>query len=211
MPSSRANDGMVPARSQLWGEVIDGCHGDHLDVVGHYPTAREGLSSDWLPSASGFTDEDFDRVWSSVATCIGQCMSTGAGGHLPRLTLGSMFPTTPLSERCFGSSHDASSAKLDPEGAAGWKGVAAGVGLAALGALGPSWMASSDETQSSQRSPVPPLPARRLPLRPEVQEVIRDPAGPSLSAEEREARSREAEKRMRAAERLLRESQLSDP
>lgn len=70
VPSSRANDGVVPTRSQAWGDVIDGCRGDHLDVVGHYPTDRDGLSSDWLPSASGFTDDDFDRVWHSVASFI---------------------------------------------------------------------------------------------------------------------------------------------
>jgi len=72
VPESHENDGIVPTRSQLWGELIEGCCGDHLDVVGHYPTEREGLSSDWLPSASGFTDADFDRIWSSVATFIAE-------------------------------------------------------------------------------------------------------------------------------------------
>lgn len=72
VPTHRANDGIVPTRSQLWGEVIDGCCGDHLDVVGHYPTEREGSSSDWLPSGSGFTDADFDRVWASVAAFLAE-------------------------------------------------------------------------------------------------------------------------------------------
>jgi pimeloyl-ACP methyl ester carboxylesterase len=72
LPTAHDNDGIVPTRSQLWGEVIDGVSGDHLDLVGHYPTTREGMSSDWLPSSSGFTDDDFDRAWGSVATFIAE-------------------------------------------------------------------------------------------------------------------------------------------
>ncbi|MAQ19435.1 MAG: triacylglycerol lipase [Sandaracinus sp.] len=72
VPPVRANDGIVPTRSQVWGEVITGTMGDHLDLVGHYRTEREGFSSDWLPSSSGFDDEDFDRVWGEVARFIAE-------------------------------------------------------------------------------------------------------------------------------------------
>ena len=72
LPPPRANDGIVPTRSQVWGEVIGGVRGDHLDVVGHYRTRREGFSSDWLPSSSGFADEDFDAVWDAVARFIAE-------------------------------------------------------------------------------------------------------------------------------------------
>lgn len=72
VPAESANDGIVPTRSQLWGEVIAGVEGDHLDVVGHYRTEREGFSSDWLPSSSGFGDDDFDAVWHRVAAFIAE-------------------------------------------------------------------------------------------------------------------------------------------
>ena len=70
VPPARANDGIVPTRSQVWGEVIAATRADHLDVVGHYRSEREGASSDWLPSASGFNDAEFARVWGAVADFI---------------------------------------------------------------------------------------------------------------------------------------------
>ena len=72
VPPARANDGIVPTRSQVWGEVIAGAMGDHLDVVGHYRTEREGFSSDWLPSSSGFGDAEFDALWDAVAGFIAE-------------------------------------------------------------------------------------------------------------------------------------------
>jgi triacylglycerol lipase len=38
-PGARANDGVVPALSQLWGHVAWAGYGDHLDVLGHFPGA----------------------------------------------------------------------------------------------------------------------------------------------------------------------------
>lgn len=38
-PGVRANDGVVPLRSQLWGRVVWAGYGDHLDVLGHFSGA----------------------------------------------------------------------------------------------------------------------------------------------------------------------------
>jgi len=38
LPSLRANDGVVPVRSQVWGKIIWAGQGDHLDVLGHFPS-----------------------------------------------------------------------------------------------------------------------------------------------------------------------------
>jgi hypothetical protein len=52
LPSARANDGIVPIRSQVWGEIVWAGAGDHLDLLGHFgatPTPRAQRRSllDW--------------------------------------------------------------------------------------------------------------------------------------------------------------------
>jgi triacylglycerol lipase len=69
-PESDWSDGIVPTLSQVWGEVIHVTRADHLDTVGHFGSERPGLTSDWLPSNSGFNDEAFDTLWTSVAQFI---------------------------------------------------------------------------------------------------------------------------------------------
>lgn len=71
LPDPAENDGIVPTLSQVWGEVIDGVQGDHLDLVGHYgPLDPRSPRADWFPSGSGFDAEGFERVWNGVADFI---------------------------------------------------------------------------------------------------------------------------------------------
>jgi triacylglycerol lipase len=73
LPDARANDGMVPTRSQIWGDVIRAVWADHLDVIGHFnlPT-HVPPHFDWLTSGTGFTRAQFEELWTAVATFIGQ-------------------------------------------------------------------------------------------------------------------------------------------
>ncbi|MES2645141.1 MAG: hypothetical protein V4850_36980 [Myxococcota bacterium] len=66
VPPAGANDGIVPFRSQLHGELVWAGHGDHLDVVGHFAGA-EG-HHDWMTSGAGFNQERFDGLLDAVAT-----------------------------------------------------------------------------------------------------------------------------------------------
>lgn len=71
LPSEQANDGIVPTRSQVWGEIIHAARADHLDVLGHFsdPT-RTPAHYDWLTTGSGFTHEKFEALWSDVLTFV---------------------------------------------------------------------------------------------------------------------------------------------
>ena len=71
-PGVRLNDGVVPVRSQLWGELIWAGYADHLDVLGHFggPKTRRDSGEpehvDWLRSGS-----DFDEAgWESLVDAI---------------------------------------------------------------------------------------------------------------------------------------------
>jgi triacylglycerol esterase/lipase EstA (alpha/beta hydrolase family) len=67
LPSVQANDGVVPTRSQLWGDVIHAARGDHLDVIGHFnDPVQQPPHFDWLASGSGFTRDKFEALWSDV-------------------------------------------------------------------------------------------------------------------------------------------------
>jgi hypothetical protein len=76
----RANDGMVPTLSQVWGEVIAAVWADHLDVIGHFhrPT-HVPPHFDWLTSGSGFDRAEFEQIWRAVAAFVG-----AAGRATPR-------------------------------------------------------------------------------------------------------------------------------
>lgn len=69
----RDNDGIVPTRSQVWGEIVDVVDADHLDVVGHFgrdasdPTSTGSSSVDWLPSGSSFDQARFEEMWARIA------------------------------------------------------------------------------------------------------------------------------------------------
>jgi triacylglycerol lipase len=67
LPSTKANDGVVPTRSQVWGEVIHAAAADHLDVVGHFAAPKAVPPHvDWLATGSVFTREKFEALWNDV-------------------------------------------------------------------------------------------------------------------------------------------------
>jgi hypothetical protein len=79
-PGFRANDGIVPIRSQIWGKLVWAGHGDHLDVLGHYrddarPAGARTLDDapahvDWLCSGSHFDAARFDVMVEAIAAGI---------------------------------------------------------------------------------------------------------------------------------------------
>ena len=67
VPTPDQNDGIVPTRSQLWGELICAAEGDHLDVCGHfYDPVHDPPHYDWLATGTGFDRPVFESLWSSV-------------------------------------------------------------------------------------------------------------------------------------------------
>src|SRR5262249_31052114 len=62
-PGARANDGVVPVRSQIWGRVVWAGYADHLDVLGHFhdPTP-DTEHNDWLTSGAAFDRTSFDTL-----------------------------------------------------------------------------------------------------------------------------------------------------
>jgi triacylglycerol lipase len=74
-PPLGANDGVVPVRSQVWGNVVWAGIGDHLDVLGHFRDDRDpGVVAaelrhvDWLTSGSDFSQAAFTSLMDAVAT-----------------------------------------------------------------------------------------------------------------------------------------------
>jgi hypothetical protein len=68
----RANDGMVPTLSQVWGDVVAAVWADHLDVIGHFHRpSHVPPHFDWLTSGTGFDRADFEALWRAVAAFAG--------------------------------------------------------------------------------------------------------------------------------------------
>ncbi|ABC82748.1 esterase/lipase family protein [Anaeromyxobacter dehalogenans] len=81
IPGARANDGMVPTRSQVWGDVIRAVWADHLDVIGHFAQPRHVPPHfDWLASGTGFTRGQFEETWRAVAAYLGGGPRRGRAG-----------------------------------------------------------------------------------------------------------------------------------
>jgi hypothetical protein len=67
VPSATANDGVVPVRSQIWGNVAWAGLGDHLDVVGHFGGGKKDrLHVDWLSSGSRYDLQRFDAMLDAI-------------------------------------------------------------------------------------------------------------------------------------------------
>jgi hypothetical protein len=65
VPPIGANDGVVPLRSQLWGELLWVGKADHLDIVGHFD-GPDG-HNDWMASGTGFNLVGFESLMDRVA------------------------------------------------------------------------------------------------------------------------------------------------
>jgi hypothetical protein len=73
-PGARANDGVVPLRSQLHGTVVWAGLADHLDVLGHFDGGRAAAAGDgepahvdWLHSGAKFDRDRFDVMTRTIA------------------------------------------------------------------------------------------------------------------------------------------------
>jgi hypothetical protein len=67
VPRWRANDGIVPTRSQVWGKILQAVQADHLDAIGHFrDPSGEPPHFDWLPTGSGFDCRRFETLWDAV-------------------------------------------------------------------------------------------------------------------------------------------------
>jgi triacylglycerol esterase/lipase EstA (alpha/beta hydrolase family) len=85
-PGVRANDGVVPIRSQVWGKLVWVGHGDHLDVLGHFTDSsrrsRRGREEeslphvDWLFSGSSFGRDQFEAMTGAIADGLLRCVRT---------------------------------------------------------------------------------------------------------------------------------------
>lgn len=61
------SDGIVPTRSQAWGDVVHAAVADHLDVLGHFRgPSHDPPHVDWLVTGSGFDRTRFEALWSDV-------------------------------------------------------------------------------------------------------------------------------------------------
>ncbi len=84
VPGVRANDGVVPIRSQIWGKLVWAGHADHLDVLGHYSgEAAEGSQTrhvDWLCSGSDFDRARFESLMDAIAGGLVSSATDGREG-----------------------------------------------------------------------------------------------------------------------------------
>ncbi len=73
VPDHRANDGIVPTLSQLWGDVIAAVWADHHDVIGHFHgRTHVPRHFDWVASGTGFDRPHFEALWRKVAAFLAQ-------------------------------------------------------------------------------------------------------------------------------------------
>jgi hypothetical protein len=74
-PSARANDGVVPIRSQVRGRIAWAGYADHLDVLGHFDAGRaaDGAAHvDWLRSGADFDQARFAAMVRGIVEGMAQ-------------------------------------------------------------------------------------------------------------------------------------------
>ncbi|MCC7387073.1 MAG: triacylglycerol lipase [Deltaproteobacteria bacterium] len=68
LPGPDSNDGIVPTRSQLWGDVVHVTRADHLDTIGHFDQPDHlPPHYDWIATGTGFNRHAFEDLWHDVA------------------------------------------------------------------------------------------------------------------------------------------------
>ena len=73
------SDGIVPSRSQVFGEVIRAVVADHHDIVGHFHDENtQPPHIDWIASGSRFERTAFDSIWNEIADRIADRATDGA-------------------------------------------------------------------------------------------------------------------------------------
>lgn len=70
--NDQTSDGVVPTRSQAYGEVLGVFASDHLDCVGHFPHYQEDGKpvSGWVRSGAGFNRRRHELLWGRVAEFV---------------------------------------------------------------------------------------------------------------------------------------------
>ncbi|MFL5318696.1 MAG: esterase/lipase family protein [Myxococcaceae bacterium] len=65
------NDGIVPTRSQIFGEVLHAARADHHDIIGHFSdSVHNPPHYDWIATGTQFRRANFEAVWLQVAEFI---------------------------------------------------------------------------------------------------------------------------------------------
>jgi hypothetical protein len=104
LPTNRANDGVVPILSQVWGQIAWAGTADHLDVLGHFPSAvvdtRRSLVSRLVDRVRGVGREVRAEATASHATRTGGIAPPpGADArHVDWLTSGAGFDETAFAQ-----------------------------------------------------------------------------------------------------------------
>jgi hypothetical protein len=84
VPDTRANDGLVPTRSQIHASVIHVARADHHDVIGYFDDRQhDPPHMDWVATGCGFRYPDFARLWGDVARFMAG--PTGSAEDTPRV------------------------------------------------------------------------------------------------------------------------------
>ncbi len=100
VPGARANDGVVPILSQIWGDLVWAGYGDHLDVLGHF--GGQTKPTNWASRTKAFFSRGAKSEASGASRGTDGTEVAGAARHVDWLRSGSDFD-----EIAFGNLMDA--------------------------------------------------------------------------------------------------------